>query len=619
MAIRQRESKAKVQSRTEGLFRKYPPLAVLVVVLLIAALVLPSALNLPQANPTTVLEYAPVPPEDDSPPSDEGNVSSLGLGTSSGLTTGAPPSVPLVDPGKQGGSGKRPVTKRCVGKPLRQTEDPNSPPCVPFFEGDNGGATYQGVTGTEVRILIFASTYTIRTNGETPPPNGSYCDVDKPANSERGCRDPNTSVDIDFVRAARTLSTYFNDRFQTYDRRIHFWLYYSSANSPAARRAAAVDNWTVIKPFAVIDMAGFGQGGDAYQETMTKRKVSVYGSFVGLGNAHYRKYAPLVWGFWPDIEHSADMFITYICNRVAPFPVSHSGMPGDMGKPRKYALLSTTDPAFPGMAYYAELVKLGIQNCPNGAKLDVVAEGTYSNNRYSQHTGQQPPQEARNNVAKFRGAGATTILWLQGFETATTAEANNTRWYPEWIFAGDQQNDAINLARDQQQDVWRHAWGISNYLNEAQRSEAPCILAFREVDPTYDGGETGAAEFDACSLYRNMFTVAKAIQIAGPRLNPNTVDQGHHAIPKTQSTDPRIASCYYDPGDYTCVKDANEIWWDADAEDPDGDVDVKGCYRMVDNGKRYIAGTWPTGDGVFKNYSDPCNTVEGQGYILLST
>src|SRR5690349_12991936 len=37
-----------------------------------------------------------------------------------------------------------PRQRKCVGNPPRQIEDPQSPPCVPFFVGDNGGATWKG-------------------------------------------------------------------------------------------------------------------------------------------------------------------------------------------------------------------------------------------------------------------------------------------------------------------------------------------------------------------------------------------------------------------------------------------------------------------------------------------
>ncbi len=42
-----------------------------------------------------------------------------------------------------------PSTYQCVAG--LQTEDPLSPTCVPFNQGDNGGSTYQGVTAKEVR------------------------------------------------------------------------------------------------------------------------------------------------------------------------------------------------------------------------------------------------------------------------------------------------------------------------------------------------------------------------------------------------------------------------------------------------------------------------------------
>src|SRR5687767_5866433 len=62
--------------------RRYPPLIAVFVALALTALVLPSALNLPQTNPTQTLEYAPVPPTDEDTPPVAGNTASLGLATS---------------------------------------------------------------------------------------------------------------------------------------------------------------------------------------------------------------------------------------------------------------------------------------------------------------------------------------------------------------------------------------------------------------------------------------------------------------------------------------------------------------------------------------------------------
>src|ERR1051325_2094078 len=74
--------------------RGYPPLILLALAVLAVVIILPSSLNLPQSDPTTVLEYAPVPPQDKNPPPLQGNLSNLGLGSSNTLSLAAPPPPP---------------------------------------------------------------------------------------------------------------------------------------------------------------------------------------------------------------------------------------------------------------------------------------------------------------------------------------------------------------------------------------------------------------------------------------------------------------------------------------------------------------------------------------------
>ncbi len=54
------------------------------------------------------------------------------------------------------------------------------------------------------------------------------------------------------------------------------------------------------------------------------------------------------------------------------------------------------------------------------------------------------------------------------------------------------------------------------------------------------------------------------------QLTPQTLDQGFHAIPMVESTNPQLPTCYYLAGDYTCVKDSIIEHWDdgADAVEP---------------------------------------------------
>src|SRR5437899_2922502 len=117
--------------------RGLPPLFISTIAIVVLALVLPNALRIPQQNPTPVLEYAPVPPQDNNNPNPNGNLGSLALGSSSTQLEGAFAPPPP-------GGGNRPPGLHCVGNPPRQTEDPMSPPCVPFFTGPKGRSTWQG-------------------------------------------------------------------------------------------------------------------------------------------------------------------------------------------------------------------------------------------------------------------------------------------------------------------------------------------------------------------------------------------------------------------------------------------------------------------------------------------
>jgi len=598
--------------------RSYPPLVLFVLAVLIAVLVLPSSLNLPNSNPSTVLEYAPVPPEDDTPPQSEGSISQLGLGESSGLTTGQGGQGPGGG-GKTGG--EKPISKKCVAKPARQTEDPNSPTCVPFFDGDNGGKTWQGVTEKEVTVVLYHSAFISdeneREGGETSAgeytPVNVYCDLDQPVSEQRSCQDRNVKgKELSVVTAARAYSRYFNERFQTYGRRVHIYIFWTSASTATGRRSEAAGIWERLKPFAIMDRATFGGFNDVFAEAAGKRNISTFGSFGSLENEYFRLQAPKVWSFWPDVEHWADQYVTYVCTKVVPFPVSHAGPGIEPGQPRRLALMYTEDHSFPGLQVFANLVERGVKDCGGNIveKVSFPFSGANIDNRCATESETPNCDYGIQNVALMKKAEATTVLWAGGMESRTTQAARSADYDPEWVVAGDRVIDDLLNGRAQQQDVWRHAWVMSNHLREIRFEESPARQAFREAEPR--GRQI--QEYWATTLYREFFGLFKAIQVAGPYLSPETVDQGQHSIARQSSEDPRTAACFYDPGDYSCVKDAHEAWWDPDAPDPNKEPNVKGCWRMVRDGKRYLAGTWEKADEVQQNRADACNGIKGASY-----
>lgn len=89
---------------------------------------------------------------------------------------------------------------------------------------------------------------------------------------------------------------------------------------------------------------------------------------------------------------------------------------------------------------------------------------------------------------------------------------------------------------------------------------------------------------------RQLFT---GIQVAGPRLTPEAVNQGFHVIPGTPRGDPSVPACLYRSGDFTCIKDAIAMWWAPGASSPSSAK--KGCYRVPESGRRHFAGAWSAG------------------------
>ena len=126
-------------------------------------------------------------------------------------------------------------TKRCVGDPPRQTEDPLAPPCVPFFDGDNFGATYQGVTKDEIRLLVLVDGGINYISGSdannTVLPRATYYDLLQPPEDDEHL----------VIKGLRGWQRYFNERFQTYGRFVHFYVWSSGCTpcTPEARRADA--------------------------------------------------------------------------------------------------------------------------------------------------------------------------------------------------------------------------------------------------------------------------------------------------------------------------------------------------------------------------------------------
>ena len=557
--------------------------------------VLPSALNIPQSNPAETLEYAPVPPEDQNqPPPAAGNFASLGLGSSAGLATQSG-EADLPAGGAAGGRTiKTASTKRCVGSPPRQTEDPLSPPCVGYFEGDNGGETYQGVTREEVRVLVIVDGFNSTGNykGDEETPERQYYDLSQPGKEE----------DHSQTRYLRAWQQYFNERYQTYGRFVHFWAYYPSEETNAeARRADAADNYAKVKPFAVV-WPHPAPNVLAYNEVMANKGVLSFSGLSALRAELFQEHPGLVWGYLPSLEEHAVSFSAFVCEKVAPHPVEFSGNPDENGRPRKYGLIYSVATGQEYAKEFVDMVRPRISRC--GVTFALERQHEFSGARIDTRTG---PEYAAEAMAAFREEGITTIMWMFGYETNYSKSAAGINYRPEWILAGDGTSEGVFNGQGQEQSVWdRHAVSFTLHTKTLFGGVSPpCRDAYLQVDPTIPRGTLDFTH--ACFYYDELRQLFTGIQVAGSKLNRQTMDKGYHAIPAVPSKDPTVPACYYGPGDYTCVKDGTVLWYDGEYQD-ENNGGTAGCWRLVDGGQRYIPEGWPSGNLLAQRKdSDPCN------------
>jgi hypothetical protein len=547
--------------------RRYPALGFLVAAALLASL-LPSALRLPLSGPAATAELAPVPGKSSG---SQGDLSSLGetstggLGAGSGAGSGAGgaggASLPPEDNRSHSpppGRGTDLSDKRCTGVPRRQTEDPMSPPCVALFSGDNFGSTWKGVTRDEVKVAINLG-----------------CD------SDGGFRllddDDHPALGYHWYE----LMNYFNDRFQTYGRRVHLYVVVPHANGggknycvgggddAAAVKAMVQGLDEQLGPFYIgLDNAtNFGSevlSAEAAHHQIVSESATPTAAFTTANS-------PYVVGYNPSVEGLAAQVVSSVCAMLA-------GRPARFGEPE----FRTTTRKF-GLFYFqagdrdsrgAALIKDGIgRNC--GDKAGDIVMGP---------VGRTP---TANDYPAMRAAGVTTVLWAVQALVPFFGGAGG--WNPEWFFANEVVGN--NFVTRPYAASFANSFGLMFDRRRGPLRDQPEYIALKEV--------CADCNFSSADLqvYRRLLLLFTGIQAAGPRLTPTSFDKGLHVLPAHPAGDPFAPAAYFGPGDHTFLKDFALAWWDPSGRPPGESSAKPGCWRLVDDGHRYRAEDWSQRQG----------------------
>ena len=456
-----------------------------------------------------------------------------------------------------------------------------APICVPKFEGDNGGATAAGVTADEVLIVRYRPQ-------EDPATRATLSAIG-------GADDPG-----DVERAANAFVRYYNVHLETYGREVKLVTFdgTGASDSDEVARADAVTIATQLKPFAVVHLAS--ASGKAFSGELAARGV-ICVCTTSNSRTYYQENAPYIWTILPTLEEYYENIAEFWAKRLRGQPAKWAGTNVRVSNDdRKFGLIylegagDVIDPdGKRGREYFERLL------ADQGMSLSKAVSYTFDI--------QQQQQQSTNIIGQMISAGVNVITCVCDplYPIFLTSEATRQGYSPEWFISGTALTDTTFFGRTYDQQQWSHAYGISPLwvFSEAKENSSG-YRTYHHVEEGFEGNGINVWQAP-------IQTVFNGINLAGPKLTPDTWAQGLFAAPARggRVNAPLVKFTPEDPG---AIKDWVEVWWDANGTGNDELTKPgKGVLMKSDNGKRYTYGTWPT--------SPPFAFSDDPSPILVST
>lgn len=440
------------------------------------------------------------------------------------------------------------------------------PPCVPVFQGDNGGATAPGVTADKILVIRYIPVITPATEAILRA-LGAFDD--------QNAR----------TRIYQTLVRYYNTHVETYAREVVMQDYKATGedDNDEAQRADAVAI-AAKKPFAVFESSAASQ---VFTDEIAARKIFCFCGTTQSSSSYARNY-PFVHSALPMLQEYYAQLAEYIGKRLANKPAKNAGdLPvGIRTQVRKFGLVylegvgrKINPGSREGFEFFkAELAKYGVQ-------LAKTVSYTYDPTRQQ--------EQSTNIIAQMKDAGVTTMMCVCDplYPAFITKAATQQQYFPEHLITGTALIDTTFFGRTYDQAQWDNAFGISPlwvFFTDVSKSSG--YQAYHHMRPGAPRGEEGVGINVYQAPVQALFT---GIHMAGPNLNVQTMEQGYLRYPRSGGQ-PNAPLVYYTRQSPTAIKDFTEVFWDSTGRGVDETgKDGVGVLLKVDGGKRYEIGEWP--------------------------
>jgi hypothetical protein len=461
-----------------------------------------------------------------------------GSGTGPGGAGGTPPSPPTTF---------TPPGLPCVGNPPRQIEDPQSPPCISYWDSakGNGGATSFGVTKDTITVAA--------------PDQGSYGMYTAWAN-------------------------FFNNRFQFYGRKIIIV-------NPNNNNAAGADAAKQLGAFAGLT----SYSDPAYYRQLVKHKIIGIYRTTDFSDSELAAASPYLWGYTMSFTQIEASLADWTCRRLVGQPAAHAGtLDGADLSTHKRSFGIFLEQATVDSRLKADILKSGIEAC--GGKVSAVFT-------YPRETN---AARDRNEVTQLKDAGTTTnfCLCVSPNLVSLQSMAQTQNYQPEWIITSYPQLVVGDSSNGPQMD---RTFGVSFGPMDRVRQDHPSLWAELEGNPSINDPVTQTSQIDSNDIhYRGFLLLASGIQMAGPHLTPESFKEGLQKTTFPNPNHPIMAGTVGFEGDYSMTNDGVEFWFGVNEQGPYTDTQNGPTFCYVDHGARHVRGTWPTGGDPF--FKQPCDS-----------
>lgn len=438
-------------------------------------------------------------------------------------------------------------------------------PCVPVFEGDNGGATAPGVTADTITVVRYV-----------PDDALSASPLATPGGEETTADQYETQVDYFELYASQA---------ELYGRTIELVDYQATGTGEdvVAARADAAQIAAELEPFAVLGGPQLDRG--TFAQELTSHGIVCLDCAGPVDLEIREKMDPKVWGILPAGEQFTSTLAAW-ASALARDPNADEEELEELSK-ASYA-------GDPDMRERTR--KIGIIHFDQDPPVFAVEEGSIEGIDYIESyilDFSTLPQKAAELIARYKSEGVTTIVFLgdpvmPGYLASAATEAD---YYPEWVYTGTFLTDTNFFGRGVDPEQMEHSFGISQLGAPTPQDLSDAVHVYR-----WYFGE------DAFPAARSSYTLSQAaarwlvngIHMAGPDLDAETFARGQFRIPPAGGgpTTPQVSfgnwGLFPDP-DYSGIDDAAEIWWDPTVEvDDEFGNPGSGVWRRAHGGERFV-------------------------------